>query len=416
MSLMPEGLASNHTEEAYRPGSRWGIAAIALILIAVGVGGFLIGFTAAGGGVPTASAQTGFPPEFDVFWEAWNYVENEFYYQKPTAAERTYGAVRGMLATLGDDYTAFVQPSIASIERENIEGLFGGIGAYVQLNEFGQLIIAYPFPEHPAAEAGLRAGDVILSVDNQPLENLTLAEGTALIRGPLGTVVHLEIYRPGTDETFEVDVERVEIKIPTVRAEMLEDGIGYVALYRFNGVAAEQLESEIAGLLEQEPRALIFDLRGNPGGLLDEAVDVSDLFLSEGLVATQRTSLYNEPRVFNATTGDLAEDIPLVVLIDGGSASASEIVAGAIKDRNRGVLIGTHSFGKGSVQLVHDLSDGSQLRITYGAWYTPNETDLRETGIIPDIEVEIPETLTAGDDPWLDTAIQYINDTYPLRQ
>ncbi len=389
------------------------IIAIVLVLVLVAGGAFFAGFMTAGGGLTGAPQQTT-PPEFDVFWEVWDYVESEFFYDVPPVEDRTYGAIRGMLATLGDQNTSFVQPSIAELERENVEGMFGGIGAYVQLNEFGQLVIAFPFPDQPASNAGLMSGDIVLSVDGQSLENLTLAEGTALIRGPIGTTVHLEIYRPETDETFEVDIERAQIEIPTVRAEMLDENIAYVSLFRFNGVATSQLEAELSDLLAQNPRALIFDLRSNPGGLLDEAISVSDLFLPEGVVAVQRTSLRQEPRVFYADSGDIAEDIPLVVLIDGGSASASEIVAGAIQDHERGVLIGTTTFGKGSVQLVHDLSDGSQLRITYGAWYTPDDHNINGSGISPDIEIEIPEDVTTLEsDPWLDAALEYINENYP---
>lgn len=398
-----------------RLGHRWEIVAVVLALVVAGAAGFAGGFVTAGGSAAGLTQQRG-PQEFGVFWEVWDYVESEFFYDIPEDADRVYAAIRGMLGSLDDNYTAFVQPSIAEVERANVEGVFGGIGAYVQQNEFGQLVIAYPFPNQPAANAGLVAGDIVLSIDGESVEDLTLAEGTALIRGPLGSLVRLEMYRPETGEMFEVDVERAEIVIPTVRAEMLQDNIAYVALFRFNGVATLQLESEIASLMAQEPRALIFDLRGNPGGLLDEAVSVSDLFLVEGLVATQRTSLFQEPRVFYSETGDVAEDIPLVVLIDGGSASASEIVAGAINDRDRGVLIGTTTFGKGSVQLVHDLSDGSQLRITYGAWYTPDEQDLNGNGITPDIEVVLPDTLLPGEDPWIDAALDYVNQNYPKAQ
>lgn len=392
-------------------GNMWQALAIVTVLVLVAGGAFFIGFVTAGG-VGAGPAQQN-QPEFQVFWEVWNFIENEFYYEVPSVSDRTYGAIRGLLGSLDDDYTSFVQPSIAEVERERMDGNFGGIGAYVTLNEFDQVMISYPFPNHPASIAGLEAGDIVLSVDGQSLENRTLEEGTSLIRGPIGTDVVLEIYRPGAaDERFEVSITRDLIEIPTVRAELLDDNIGYVALAQFNGVATSQLSREMETLLAENPRALILDLRGNPGGLLDEAISVSDLFLPEGLVATQRTST-GEDLAFNSDTGDIGETIPLVVLIDGGSASASEIVAGAIQDHERGVLVGATTFGKGSVQLVHDLSDSSQLRVTYGAWYTPDEIELDSIGIVPDIEVEIPEEIEAGDDPWLDAAVEYIDEHYP---
>lgn len=411
--MKPTTLSSQEATPTPNLQYRWEVVTIILALVVVAGGGFFAGFLAAGG-VSASPLQQTTPAEFDVFWEVWNYVNDEYYYETPSDADRTYGAIRGMLATLDDPYTAFVQPSIAEYERGNVEGVFGGIGSYVSMNEFGQLVIVYPFPGQPAYEAGLLNGDVVLSVNGQSLEGLTLAEGTALIRGPVGTTIVLEIYRAETDELFEVEVERAQIEVPTVVSQMLEDNVAYVALYRFNGVATIQLETEIETLLAEEPRALIFDLRGNPGGLLDEAVSVSDLFLTEGLVATQRTSISNDTRVFYADNGDIVEDIPLVVLIDGGSASAAEIVAGAIRDRERGVLIGTTTFGKGSVQLVHDLSDGSQLRITYGAWYTPEEMDLNDSGITPDIEVELPEAgESVEEDLWIQAALAYINENFP---
>ena len=397
-------------------GHRWEVLAIILTVVVVAAVAFFAGYTTGTGAGAAASAQPG-GDEFAVFWEAWNYVENEFYYDKPSTTERVYAAIRGMLSSLGDDYTAFVQPSLAEVDRQNLDGEFGGIGAYVQLNAAGQMVIASPFPDQPAANAGLQSGDVVLSIDGQTVANLSLAEGTALIRGPLGTEVALEIYRPSTDASFEVSVERARIEVPTVRSDMLDGNVAYVSLARFNGVATLQLEDALRTLLAQNPRALIFDLRGNLGGLLDEAVSVGDLFLSQGLIATQRTSLSQEPRVFYADSGDIAEDIPLIVLVDQASASASEIVAGAIKDRHRGVLIGTRTFGKGSVQLVHDLSDGSSLRITYGAWYTPDEDDMKGVGLQPDIEVEIPaDQSTLDADPWLQAALDYIDTTYPQTQ
>lgn len=401
-----------HDRPLPRIGQRREILIIVAAMVSIAFLGFVVGFATAGGlsGASTVAAQ---PEGFDVFWEVWNYVNSEFYFEKPTETERVYGAIEGMVATLDDAYTAFVEPSAAELERENREGAFGGIGAYIHQNQDGQMVIAYPFPGQPAAEAGLQAGDIVLAVDGQSVEGLTLSEGTALIRGPLGTWVTLEVFRPGTGETLELRAERVQIEVPTVFSEMLDGEIAYVALNRFIAVSTNQLENELRTLLAQNPRALIFDLRGNPGGLLDQAVSVSDLFLPQGLVATERTTLSQESHVFFSDTGDLAEDIPLVVLVDGGSASASEIVAGAIKDRERGVLVGTPTFGKGVVQLVHDLSDGSLLRITYGAWYTPEEIALNGVGIEPDILVEVSEDVSSDADPWLQAARDYIDQNYP---
>jgi carboxyl-terminal processing protease len=186
-----------------------------------------------------------------------------------------------------------------------------------------------------------------------------------------------------------------------------DDGIAYIRLTEFDANATERVENEIRELLAQNPRAIIFDLRDNPGGWLNQAIGVADLFLDEGLVAIQRDSEGREQR-FRSDTGQIAEDIPMVVLINPGSASASEIVAGAIQDRERGILIGTQTLGKGSVQLPNDLEDGSQLRVTIARWYTPNEQPLHDNGLTPDIEVPYPLDTPAGEDPQLERAVEYL--------
>jgi carboxyl-terminal processing protease len=202
-------------------------------------------------------------------------------------------------------------------------------------------------------------------------------------------------------------VTRARIEIQIIETEMLDNDIAYLRLTEFDAVATERLEEALEELLAEDPQALIFDLRGNPGGFLSQAISVADLFLDRGVVAIQRDSQGGE-RVFRSRNGDIAEEIPLVVLVDGGSASASEIVAGAIQDRDRGVLIGTPTLGKGSVQLPNDLKDGSQLRVTIARWFTPDEQALHDNGLTPAIEVEYPRDTPADEDPQLDRAIEYI--------
>jgi carboxyl-terminal processing protease len=220
--------------------------------------------------------------------------------------------------------------------------------------------------------------------------------------------VRLLVEREGLDEPIEVQVRRAHIEMPTVESEMLEDGIAYLRLNEFGQTATSEVKEALRSLSSEDPRGLILDLRGNPGGYLSTAVEVTSQFVGQGpiLIEEQRDGTKNP---YPAIGGGLALDIPLVVLIDGGSASASEIAAGAIQDTERGVLVGTQTLGKGSVQLVNTLTDGSQLRVTTAVWFTPNGRAIHGTGLKPDIEVEIAEEdLEAGRDPQLDRAIQYL--------
>lgn len=351
------------------------------------------------------------PLKFAVFWEAWSFLNEQFYGEIPQDDERVYGAIRGMVNSFGDQHTAFIDPVRAAVSSENISGSFEGIGASVRLDENGRLVIAHPFPDRPAFQAGLRPGDIILEVDGQPVEGLNLYEAVLLIRGPAGSRVTLTIFREGVPEPFEVVVERAEIEIEVVQAKMLANDIGYIQLTQFSKGAAEKTSSVLENLIDQGATALIFDLRNNPGGLLSESVDVSSLFLSEGAVVVEKLKDGEEKR-FNVKRGQqVAADLPLVVLVNAGSASASEIVAGAIQDYDRGQIIGEQTFGKGSVQLPHTLSDGSQLRVTVAEWLTPAGRQIHGEGITPDQVVEMTfEEVEQGLDPQLDEAVRFLSE------
>jgi carboxyl-terminal processing protease len=296
---------------------------------------------------------------------------------------------------------------VADILREDATGSFEGIGATVRMREDGYLEIVQPLPDHPAEAAGLQSGDLIVSVDGESIVGIGLYEALNMIRGPADTDVTLEIVRPGESDSFEVTITRARIKNPIVESEMLDDDIAYLRLTEFSRTARERLESELQMLLKENPKGLVFDLRGNPGGYLNQAIQVADLFLDKGLVAIERDSRGNEQR-FSSRNGDLGEDIPLVVLVDGGSASASEIVAGALRDRDRAVLIGQPTLGKGSVQIPHDLSDDSQLRVTIARWFTPDDVSIHEDGLTPEIEVPYPSDTPVDEDPQLDRAVEYL--------
>jgi carboxyl-terminal processing protease len=353
--------------------------------------------------------QAASPVDFATFWEAWSFLDDQFYGVAPANEQRVYGAIRGMVDTFGDQHTAFIDPSKAAIMSENISGSFEGIGATVRLDEAGRLVIVDPKPEQPAFKAGLRPGDIVLQVDDTPLEGLNLYEAILLIRGPAGSRVKLNILREGNTEPFEITVERAKIELEVVQAEMLPERIGYIQLSQFTNGAAKKLNQEITHLLDQQAVGLILDLRGNPGGLLSEAVDVSSLFVTDGTIVVEKLKGAEE-KIFTADgRSHPATETPLVVLVNKGSASASEIVAGALQDLDRATLMGETTFGKGSVQLPHSLADGSQLRVTIAEWLTPQRRQIHGQGIAPDVVVEMTvEDVEQQRDPQLEKAVEFL--------
>jgi carboxyl-terminal processing protease len=344
--------------------------------------------------------------DIDLLLEVWDIIDQEFDGRLPDQEEVTYSAIAGSLELLEDDYTRFITPEVAARIREQLNGSFEGIGAFVDMDEDGYLIIVRPIEDQPADRAGLMANDLVTHVNGKSVLGMSLEEITAEIKGPEGTEVTLTIRRDSSDEPFEVTVERAKIEIPIVSAEMLDDNVAYVRLTGFSANAAQQLEDELENLLAQSPRGLILDLRDNPGGFLSQSVAVADLFLGDGVVLYERDGRELE-EVFESEDGDLAEEIELVVLVNAGSASASEIVAGAIQDRDRGILVGEATFGKGSVQQPHTLSDGSELRVTIARWYTPDNQSIDADGIAPDIEVASPEEFGTEADTQLQRAIRH---------
>jgi carboxyl-terminal processing protease len=345
-----------------------------------------------------------------VFFEAWRIIAREYDGELPSQEELLLSAIRGSMETLDDQFTRFVPADIAIRTREDMRGSFEGIGAFVRQNEEGFLEIVRPMAGQPAAQAGLLPGDLILEANGVSLIGMSSDEAIMYVRGPSGTDVVLTIQRPGQDEPFQVTVTRQRIEIPTVEYEMLPDRIAYVKLNNFNQVAEQNMRTALRELMNQNPVGMIFDLRDNPGGYLDQSIAVADLFLPQGVVAYER-NLRGLDETFQSRNGGPAEQIPLVVLVNAGSASASEIVAGAIQDQGRAVIIGETTFGKGSVQQLFNLSDGSELRVTIARWYTPANRSIDGEGIVPNIE-ELPSPTELGgpDDNQLQRAIRYLLD------
>jgi carboxyl-terminal processing protease len=332
---------------------------------------------------PSGENEEAFAP----FWEVVDLVQNSYYNQPVDTDLLVEGAINGLLETLDDPHTLYLSPEAEEAERSGFEGEIQGIGVEVS-EEDGNIVVMSPIDGSPAAEAGLLPGDILREADGQTLTGLTVMEAAQIVRGPRGSEVTLLIERDG--ETFEVVVERDVIKIASVRGEILEDNLAYVRLSRFGLQSDEEMREVLTELMAQEPAGLILDLRRNPGGGLDTVVEIADEFLDEGVVLVQEFGAGAE-REFDSDTGGLAEEIPMVVLIDEGSASASEVLAGAIRDRGRGVLIGDTSFGKGTVQTWQQLSNGGGLRLTIARWLTPAATWVNEDGLRPDYLILLPD-------------------------
>ena len=322
-----------------------------------------------------------------VFWEAWDRVEKHFYGELPSAQERTYGAIRGALDLLDDPYTVFVEPQPRELERDRLRGTFGGIGVDLWRDVEGRMALS-PYPGSPAARAELREGDVLLAVDGQAITGeVTADDARAWVRGERGTTVTLTISRPPTPP-FDLTITREEIELPSVVWRVVDgtSDMGYVHIETFT----ERTDVEVVAALKELQAAaisgLVLDLRGNAGGLIEPAIATASQFLRDGVVLFEQ-GRDAEVRARPVRDGGIATDIPMVVLVDGGTASAAEIVAGALQDYDRAPLIGEPTFGKGAVQLIYDLSDGSSLHLTSALWLTPNRHQIEGEGLTPDVSV-----------------------------
>jgi carboxyl-terminal processing protease len=345
---------------------------------------------------------------FEPFWQSWDIVHDQYVDQPLDDEALMRGAIRGLMEALGDQHSSYMDPDQYRQANIPMEGEYEGIGAWVDTNT-EYLTIVSPMPDSPAEKAGLKPGDQIIAIDG---EDMTGIDGNLVIRrvlGPAGTKVTLTIFREEAEEPFDVVVERANIVVPSATGEMLADGIAYVKIYTFGDNTMDELRSALEELLAQEPAGLVVDLRNNPGGALRTAIEVASEFVGEGVIMYEE---YGDSTrdTFQAMRGGLATEIPLVVLINEGSASASEIVAGAIQDHERGLLVGMTSFGKGSVQNWIPLKDDQgAVRVTIARWLTPDGRTIHEQGLEPDVVVELTEEDVAAErDPQLDKAIELL--------
>jgi carboxyl-terminal processing protease len=428
---------------------------IAIIALTSAGAGLLIGRANPGLLGPFASAQADPTLDLTLFWESWNYLRQEYYRRPLDRQALVRGAVKGMLEATGDDNTGYLERMNFQLFSTQLQGSFEGIGAEVGTRD-GRVVIISPIAGSPAERAGLRPGDVILSIDGQDATALTLLEVIAKVRGTKGTSVTLTLRRvrdpttldeasrqrllqtlPALEEAlrasdaarardtatpvsdalralsgatfdFDVTIVRDSIVLPRVEERMLEERVAYLKVGQFSRGSSADFDRALASLLASSPTDIVLDLRGNSGGFVNEAVAIASQFLSEGALVFIEERSEGEGREFRAAGGGRALSLPLVVLVDKGSASASEILAGALRDNGRARLVGEQTFGKGTEQLQHELSDGSGIRITIARWLTPRGTWVHEAGLEPDVAVS--DTDPAPPDVALERGLALLRD------
>lgn len=351
--------------------------------------------------------------DFSPFWKVWNTI-NEKYPQtnKITDQDRVYGAISGLMSSLNDPYSVFFNPEETKNFEEKISGNFTGIGMEIDIKDKILTVVA-PLKDTPAYRANIKSGDKIIKIDNTSTYNITVDKAIKLIRGEKGTSVVLTISRDGNREPLEIKIVRDVINIPTLDTELREDGIFVIKLYSFSANSARLFRNAIRSFAEANTDKLLLDLRGNPGGYLDAAVDMTSWFLPEGkVIVTEDYGGNKKPDIIRSKGYDIFnENLKFAILIDNGSASASEIIAGAMQDYGRAKLVGSQSFGKGSVQEAIKITPDTLLKITVAKWLTPNGTFISEKGLTPDYPVEITKKDSdTKKDPQLERAVELLNN------
>ncbi|HNW71893.1 MAG TPA: S41 family peptidase [Candidatus Paceibacterota bacterium] len=351
--------------------------------------------------------------DFSPFWKAWNLIDEKYPgASKITNEERLYGAISGLVGSLKDPYSVFFNPEDAKSFQDDIAGSFSGIGAEVGMKD-GILTVIAPLKDSPAYKAGLKAGDRILNIDKTSTSDLSTEEAVRLMRGEKGTTVTLTVFREGDEEAREVKIVRDIIDVPVINTELRKDGVFVISLYSFSENSAKLFRNAIKEFSESNTDKLVLDLRGNPGGYLDAAVDMASWFLPAGkTVVIEDYSSDKKQRIYRSEGYNIFnKDLKFAILIDEGSASASEILAGAMQDYGIAKLVGAQSFGKGSVQEVVGVTDDTIMKITIAKWLTPNGQSISEKGLTPDYKVKITKKDAEKKiDSQLEKAVEVLNN------
>ncbi len=384
---------------------KWLFLLAPVLIVALFTAGFLVGHASASGRSHlTGSLLADNAEQFQIFWEAWKHVEQQFCFPTPVDEQAmTYGAIRGLLASLRDPHTVFVQPAHRSLENDALQGEFGGIGVLIMLEE-NRLKIVEVTSGSAAEEAGLQPGDALLSVDGTEIAGLDMDEVVLLVRGEVGTTVQLTVQRG--DQTLSFQVVRQQVELPSLSWQLLPESVAYIQMQSFTGRTDEELSQAIESLRALGAQVLVLDLRGNGGGVVEGATNVLGQLLGHGIAFRELRKGEKErrhPIPFGAQTTDW----PLAVLVDQGTASAAEIVAAAVRDCNRGVLIGEPTYGKGSMQGIFELSDGSSVHVTIAHWLSSDGRPIEGVGVQPDIILS-PARDEQGQEQILQAAIEYL--------
>jgi carboxyl-terminal processing protease len=346
---------------------------------------------------------------FKLFWQVWDIIKDKYVEKDINEVEMFYGAQMGLVAALGDPYSVFLVPDVAEDFNDELKGEFEGIGAEIAIKKEILTIIA-PLPDSPAEKAGLRASDQIFAIDGLDTRGMSITKAVTLIRGDKGTEVELTIRHKDSNDEEKIIVIRDKIQYASVRHEILEDSIGYIKVTHFNEDTEKLFNEAVNDLTNNKDiNSIILDLRNNPGGFLTTAISMANHWIEEGIIVKEKSRDSNRNQSFSANGQARLKDKNTVVLVNGGSASASEIVAGALQDYGLATILGETTFGKGSVQDLTELSDGSSVKLTIAKWFTPHDRSISDEGIVPDLEIELTNEDYNDDlDPQLDKAIEIL--------